>query len=460
MLEERTVGLDDERLVRIDALNHSFGEGELCRQVLFDVSAEIRAGEIVILVGPSGCGKTTLLTLIGALRSVQDGSVRVLGQELNGAEESDLVDVRRRIGYVFQAHNLLDSLSAAQNVQMALNVAERCSHGEAHRRCLDALEQVGLSDRAAYTADQLSGGQKQRVAIARALVNRPRIVLADEPTASLDRQSGRDVVELMQRLAKQQGSTVFLVTHDNRILDVADRILHLEDGRLVSFAHAVAANTEHMFSMLAQDTDKGEFLHYVKQLPLNEFANLLDRVTEDFQHLVQVTEVANTTAFESMLDQVLQAFTFKVGEILGAERATLFLVDEDRNELWSKVAQSEGQKPLRLRFPRGVGIAGQVASTGKARNIPDVYAEPLFNREIDQKTGYRTRNMLCVPIKNSQDRVFAVAQLLNKRGEQPFGKDDELRFEEFAAALGVILESWWRMTRVVLHPAENSGGSA
>jgi putative ABC transport system ATP-binding protein len=213
-------------------LNHYYGTGSLRKQILFDVSAEVYPGEVVILMGPSGSGKTTLLSLIGALRSPQEGSLKVIGKELRKAPNRTLIQVRRQIGYIFQAHNLLNSLTARQNVQMALQLHPKISERESKRRSAEILAMVGLGEHINYYPQQLSGGQKQRVAIARALVSYPRIVLADEPTAALDKQSGRDVVELMQSLARQQGCAILLVTHDNRILDIADRILYMEDGRL------------------------------------------------------------------------------------------------------------------------------------------------------------------------------------------------------------------------------------
>jgi len=219
-------------VVTVRHLNHAFGKGELRKPVLFDVDLDICAGEIVLLTGPSGSGKTTLLTLIAGLRSMQDGSVNVLGQELFGASKQQLVQVRNQIGFIFQAHNLLACLTAQQNVGMSLRLHPELSLEDRIDRSKAILESVGMADRVDYYPDSLSGGQKQRVAIARALASEPKIVLADEPTAALDSKSGRDVVEIMQRLAKQQGCTILLVTHDTRILDIADRIVHMEDGRL------------------------------------------------------------------------------------------------------------------------------------------------------------------------------------------------------------------------------------
>jgi len=232
MTEKITMNKQIENVVFIKKLNHYFGEGMLKKQILFNIDLTVKSGEIVILKGPSGSGKTTLLTLMGGLRSSQSGSLKVLDQELVGAKKSQLIKVRKNIGYIFQAHNLLKALTARQNVQLSLELHSGFSPTQIKEKSIAMLEAVGLGDRVNYYPEKLSGGQKQRVAIARALVSHPKIVLADEPTAALDSKSGRDVVEIMQKLARNQGSTIFLVTHDNRILDVADRIITLEDGRL------------------------------------------------------------------------------------------------------------------------------------------------------------------------------------------------------------------------------------
>ncbi len=241
--------MPEELPISLEAVSYSFGRGRLRKKILHEISADIGAGEIVILTGPSGSGKTTLLSLIGALRSTQEGRLNVLGHQLDNSAERLRVKVRRQIGYIFQQHNLLDCLSIQKNVRMALQL-QGVFGREANRRAAEVLDRVGLAEHAHKKPAALSGGQKQRAGIARALVNRPRVVLADEPTASLDRQSGRDVVELIQALAREDGAAVVLVTHDNRILDVADRILHLEDGRLKTLTEAVAEDTSRMFQLL------------------------------------------------------------------------------------------------------------------------------------------------------------------------------------------------------------------
>jgi putative ABC transport system ATP-binding protein len=431
----------------VEGLDHFFGSGDLRKQILFDVSVTLRAGEIVIVTGPSGSGKTTLLTLVGALRSAQEGSVRVLGHELRGAAARQLEAVRMHIGYVFQSHNLIDALTARQNVEMALRVQGDLPKADVRRQASEMLEAVGLAERLDHHPEELSGGQRQRVAIARALAAEPRIVLADEPTASLDKQSGRDVVDLIQTLAREQGVTVLLVTHDNRILDIADRIVHLEDGRLQSFTEAVVANTQQMMHMLAGAYRKGELKDVVTDMPQDQFARLLEQVTADSRQFLEATQLANNEAFESMLDQALEAFTFKLGQILRVERASLFLVDRERNEIWLKVAEEEDGRPVEVRMPMGAGIAGHVATTGEPVRIDDAYADDRFNPQIDRDTGFRTRTILCLPIRDRAGQVFAVAQLLNRMDEQLFDDGDEVRFGEFMASLGVILETWWQMNR-------------
>lgn len=184
------------------------------------------------MTGPSGSGKTTLLSLIGCLRSAQEGSLQILGQELRKAGKHQLLQSRRNIGYIFQAHNLLKFLTAKQNVMMSLELHNHIPPSEAAAQAEHMLSIVGLGKHLNDYPENLSGGQKQRVAIARALVSHPKLVLADEPTAALDKKSGRDVVELMQHLAQEQGCTILLVTHDNRILDIADRLVQMEDGHL------------------------------------------------------------------------------------------------------------------------------------------------------------------------------------------------------------------------------------
>lgn len=229
------VHVDDtrKRTLRIRGLQHYYGEGELRNQVLFDNHLDVHEGEIVIMTGPSGSGKTTLLTLIGTLRSVQEGQLRVLNRELNGATPDELIAARREIGFIFQAHNLFRSLTAIQNVKMGMELFG-LSESEMQQRATTLLERLLLGKHMHKKPDALSGGQKQRVAIARGLAHAPRIVLADEPTAALDEESGRIVVSLFQELARQHGVTTLMVTHDNRILNVADRIVNMIEGRIKS----------------------------------------------------------------------------------------------------------------------------------------------------------------------------------------------------------------------------------
>ena len=222
-----------EIIVETWGLNHWFGTGEVRKQALFDVDLTLKRGSFTVLMGPSGSGKTTVLTLVGCLRAVQAGSVRLLGEELNCASEARRIALRRRLGFIFQAHNLHESLTALQNVIMGLQVHPGVSDVGAEAAAAHVLGLVGLEDRIGYLPANLSGGQKQRVAVARALVGNPALVLADEPTAALDKDSAAEVVDLLKRMGAARGTTTLLVTHDPRILDRADSILTLEDGRIV-----------------------------------------------------------------------------------------------------------------------------------------------------------------------------------------------------------------------------------
>ena len=222
-----------EPVVRIEGLNHYYGEGEARNQVLFDNRIEIPAGQLVVMTGPSGAGKTTLLTLIGALRSVQEGRIEVLGRDLSRLGGGELVGVRRDIGFIFQMHNLFDALSAFENVKMAAQLGDT-PPAEMRRRGTGILERLGLGHRIDYKPRFLSGGERQRVAIGRALVNHPRLVLADEPTAALDKDSTVNVINLLKQTTIEHGSAVMMVTHDHRIIDCADRLVHMVDGRIMS----------------------------------------------------------------------------------------------------------------------------------------------------------------------------------------------------------------------------------
>jgi putative ABC transport system ATP-binding protein len=219
--------------LRVENVGFAYGSGSARSEVLFDLSLEIPPGQLAVLTGPSGSGKTTLLTLTGGLRSLQQGRIEVLGRDLSGLDPANLVRVRREIGFIFQMHNLFDSLSAAENVRMALELGDLPPAGM-RQAAQDILARLGLAARANYKPRALSGGQRQRVAIARALANQPKLVLADEPTAALDKDATRNVLGLLKLMTIENGTAVLMVTHDHRIIDLADRLIHMVDGRIAS----------------------------------------------------------------------------------------------------------------------------------------------------------------------------------------------------------------------------------
>jgi putative ABC transport system ATP-binding protein len=221
-------------VIAAQGVNFWYGEGDLRKQILFDVDFTIDPGEVVILRGQSGSGKTTLLTLIGALRTVRSGSLRVLGEQLRDATRSTQVAIRRRVGFIFQAHNLIAHLSALDNVRLALELQPGITKAEGQERAARLLIAVGLEERMHAYPARLSGGQKQRVAIARALIGKPELILADEPTSALDGKTGREVIEKLVALTRESQTPLLMVTHDSRIFDVADSTIDMEDGRITN----------------------------------------------------------------------------------------------------------------------------------------------------------------------------------------------------------------------------------
>ncbi|HSG90333.1 MAG TPA: ATP-binding cassette domain-containing protein [Pseudomonadales bacterium] len=425
--------------IKVEGLNHHFGRGALRKQILFDIEAEIPEGQIIITTGPSGSGKTTLLTLVGALRSTQEGSVKVLGQELNGASGRVLESVRRRVGFIFQQHNLLAAISSLENVELGLRVSRRYKGAALRKRAMDMLDAVGLAERMHHLPEQLSGGQRQRVAIARALAAEPAMVLADEPTASLDKASGREVVDRMQTLAREQGTTILMVTHDNRILDVADRIIHLEDGRLSTFTDSVMANNAHMMGLLAEAHQKQDLRATIDDLDEAGFRGMAQSLSEEAARFLEANALASDGVFRSLLERSLFAFTRKLATLMDAERASLFLVDRASATLQLRVTD---ELPVHedIRVPLDSGIVGAVVASGAPVFVDDAYEDPRFNPEIDRRFGYRTRAILGLPILDRSGEVFAVAQLLNRKDGGCFDATDAARVGGLLGDMGVMLE--------------------
>lgn len=231
MKDRANGGGPTETILEVRGLVKVFGSGPGAVRAVDGVDLSVQRGEILLIMGPSGAGKTTLLTMIGGLLRPTSGTVRVNGYEITAMRESQLTRVRRHlVGFIFQSFNLLESLNAVENVEVALNLAGRGGR-EARAKAERILRDLGMGDRLYFKPRALSGGEKQRVSIARALANDPELLLADEPTANLDSKHGHEVVALLRDIAKKQGRTVIIVSHDHRIREVADRVLWLEDGR-------------------------------------------------------------------------------------------------------------------------------------------------------------------------------------------------------------------------------------
>jgi putative ABC transport system ATP-binding protein len=424
-----------DAVISMRDVSHFYGSGALRRQVLFDISCDISPGEIVIITGPSGSGKTTVLTLAGGLRSVELGSMRVLSQELRGAGHEALVHIRENVGFIFQSHNLLNSLTARQNVQMSLGL-HPISAREARIRSTAMLDAVGLHEQIDYLPGQLSGGQRQRVAVARALVREPKIVLADEPTAALDRQAGRGILELLRQLARRQGCTILLVTHDNRILDIADRVMLLEDGRLSSFGAVTSPYAGHLLTALARMPAKEHLGLLMGRLGEGEFVELLHTMMSESEQFLNILDLGEQAPVKTLFENLLETILSKIADLLDAESAVLFLVEESHSRLRPRMAAGRVNAARATVLPLDGSIAGRVARSGQIVNVAR-----------SEGPDSESASVLCIPIRNRHEQLFAVAQLVNKRTGGAFTTSDERAFRDLGPPLGIILEGCERLAR-------------
>jgi putative ABC transport system ATP-binding protein len=247
----------ESTVIRARGLGKIYREGKTELRALAGVDLELRAGELTLLMGPSGSGKTTLLSILGCILRASDGKLEILGEDVGVLAESELPRIRRAaIGFVFQGFNLFPALTAVENVALALDL-RGIPGAAAQKRGEELLAEVGLAHKARSFPADLSGGQKQRVAIARALAGDPPILLADEPTAALDSTSGRTVIGLLQKLARVHGRAVVMVTHDPRVLSFGDRIIHLEDGRILREERNVRPAAEETSLLAGQAVEAG-----------------------------------------------------------------------------------------------------------------------------------------------------------------------------------------------------------
>jgi putative ABC transport system ATP-binding protein len=311
-----------QAVVSLRDVDHFLGHGDLRKQILFNVTADIYPGELVMVMGPSGSGKTTMLNLVGALRTVVHGNLRVLGQELRGASGSIAANVRRRIGFIFQHHHLMESLTAKQNVQMGITGT---SGSETRRRASKILADVGLADKEHSHPSKLSGGQRQRVAVARALVREPELLLADEPTSALDRQSGHEIMELLRTLARRQGCAVVVVTHDNRILDMADRLMYLEDGRLTSFAAVTSPHAAHLLTALRHFHTSGSIGAMMNDMSEPDFVDMLRTLSAESEQFLNVLDFGPTHEARAVFLDSLETALQRAAAIANADSSAVWI---------------------------------------------------------------------------------------------------------------------------------------
>lgn len=220
-------------LVKLDSVKKIYQDGEISVKALQGIDLEIAEGEFTTVYGPSGSGKTTMLNLVGALDKPSEGTVRINGSTINELDRNGLALLRRNnIGFIFQSYNLIPVLTAYENVEFALKISNGNQGNHSREKSIQILEQVGLGDMLDRRPNELSGGQKQRVAIARALVKEPRLVLADEPTANLDSQTSKEVLEIMLEMNQKLKTTFIFSTHDPMVMEYAGRLLEIRDGKI------------------------------------------------------------------------------------------------------------------------------------------------------------------------------------------------------------------------------------
>jgi putative ABC transport system ATP-binding protein len=422
-------------VLSIRDVSHAYGDGPTRRQVLANVSAEILPGEIVIVTGPSGSGKTTLLTLAGGLRSLQGGEIVALGHRLRGASAGALLALRQRIGFVFQSHNLLPVLTARQNVEMALRVPGGPRAADSRRRTLDVLASVGLEGHVDSYPHQLSGGQRQRVAIARALVRNPSIVLADEPTAALDRESGRGIVDLLHDMSDRHACAILLVTHDNRIIDVADRILTLEDGSLTAGNGGLAEHTAQVLNALQR---RGELQRLAMPLDQVDFVSLVDGFSREARQLGRTLDLARDEAMALLIDETLDTIARKLRQVFRTERASVYVAAPDGVTLRSPAAFHNGADGVRVAFASGEGPAG-VAAASRATVRQKAGDPALSFPDAAALRGCIPRDVLAVPVQSPDGAVVGVMELVNRASGAPLGAADEQALVDFGARLVEVL---------------------
>lgn len=268
-------------IMRVENVTRRFGSGATEVVAVNGISLNVTPGEVVLIMGPSGSGKTTLLSMLGGLLKPSEGRIQIGADDLTRLGERSLPAVRlRRIGFIFQDFNLLSALSALDNVALVGQLAG-LSRNEAQGHAKELLEDLGLDHRLSFLPEKLSGGEKQRVAIARAIVNAPDIILADEPTANLDSHHGHETMRLLRRIAKEEERSVIIVSHDQRIRDIADRVLWLEDGQFKNMREMVVDPVCGMSvdqeSAPAQTTYDGQIFYFCARGCRDEFVEAPER---------------------------------------------------------------------------------------------------------------------------------------------------------------------------------------
>jgi len=451
-------------LVIANDLNFSFGEGELRRQMLYGIDFVLEPGEIVIVTGPSGSGKSTFLTLVGTLRSHQEGQLDVVGNSLLGASAATINNVRQQLGFIFQYHNLLDSLTATENVLMGFAKGDKRTKSQLKEVASSTLATLGLEMRLNYKPSSLSGGQNQRVSIARALVRSPKVILADEPTASLDATTTEIVMRLFREQTKELGSSILLVTHDDRIFKQADRVVEVRDGKL---RDAGATYLDHGKNQASAALTTIAHSHKLEApavtadpRPGTLAANRVKGALESLEKVLSdLAEIKLATTLQS-LAQSLTYIASESASSLNADGCSIYLYDKDNAELFTLALSSAKDDLEGFAISTDKGFVGKCFREGAAVLEGRAADSTTLDRTIDLKSGLTTQSVACVPLSTETGDVFGIIQLVDQKADQ-FSTETIDGLYELRSLLAAPLHEYWLLATQVKvrldYPARSAG---
>ncbi|MGK7878452.1 MAG: cyclic peptide export ABC transporter [Xenococcaceae cyanobacterium] len=393
------------------------------------INLTLYPGELVFIVGGNGSGKSTLAKIITGLYSPEEGKIKFADQTV---DDYNREWYRQHFSAIFADYYLFERL-------LGLDEQNLDSNAQAYLQELELEKKVQIKEDKLSTI-ALSQGQKKRLALLNAYLEDRPIYLFDEWASDQDPIFKRVFYNRILLDLKRQGKTIVVISHDDRYFHLADRIFRLDYGKLSATQGELLLHVGNLMSVISE-TDESDIKEKIQNLSLQEFSYFLEELNKEFEQIFTTIHLLNDRSLNDKIEIIIETISLKIALILQAEQVTFFVVDKENGRLWSKNARGPGGELINIEIPLNAGIAGYVATMGETVNIPDPYKDPRFNPQVDRNTGFRTRNILCLPIFNSQNEVFAVVQVLNKTGDKPFDSEEEQKFLELTQSLGMILET-------------------